>query len=120
AEALDRVRPSLADVLARVPAASARECDPEEGACRSRRLEREREPQEGVIAAGTADGESVVARPVEVDEEATGDHRGVERSRAVEALLLRDGEEELERPVLHVDVLRDRQRGGDADAVVGP
>src|SRR5207342_725275 len=106
AEALDRVRPSPADVLARVPAASARECDPEEGASRSRRLEPERQPQEGVMAAGTADGESVVARPVEVDEEATGDHRGVERSRAVEALLLGHGEEELERSVLYVGVLR--------------
>ena len=44
---------------------------------------------------------------------------GVERLRAVEPLLLRDGEEELERPVLDLRVVGHGHRRRDADPVVG-
>src|SRR6478672_8253724 len=78
----------------------------------------QREPDMRVVASGGPDRERAVARPVEVDEQPPRHECGVDRLGAVEALLLRDGEEELERAVLDGRVVRDSQRRGHADAVV--
>jgi hypothetical protein len=67
---------------------------------------------------GAPDRERAVARPVEVESNRARDERRVERLGAVEALLLRDREEELERPVLDGRVVDDGLREGDADPVV--
>ena len=72
-----------------------------------------------MVAPGAPDRQRVVARPVEIDQHAARDERRVERLRAVEALLLGDREEELERPVLDRGVVRDGHGRRDADAVVG-
>ena len=108
------------DVAARVPAPRAVERDREpdvhpSGSARARA----RRASERVSAAGAADRQRLVARAVEVEENAAVHERGIERLRAVEPLLLGDGEEELERAVLDPGVLGDGHRRGHADPVVG-
>ena len=71
-----------------------------------------------MIASRAPDRQRLVARPVEIDEHPAGDERRVECLRSVEALLLGDREEQLERPVQDRVVVRDGHRRRDADPVV--
>ena len=72
-----------------------------------------------MVASRAPDGQRLVARPVEIDEHPARDERRVECLRSVEALLLGDREEQLERPVLDRVIVRDGHRRRDTDPVVG-
>ena len=71
-----------------------------------------------MVASRAPDGQCLVARPVEIDEHPARDERRVECLRSVEALLLGDREEQLERPVQDRVVVRDGHRRRDPDPVV--
>ena len=71
-----------------------------------------------MIASRAPDGQRLVARPVEIDEHPARDERRVECLRSVEALLLGDREEQLERPVQDRVIVRDGHRRRDPDPVV--
>ena len=112
-------RPSC-DVAARVPATCAGELDAHTRVIRRHGSAGSGKPEEGVVAAGASHRQRVVARPVEVDEDAARHEQGVERLRTVQPLLLGHREQELERAVRDLGVVDDGHRRRDADAVVRP
>jgi len=71
-----------------------------------------------VPAPGASDGDRLVARSVQVEKQSSGDERRVEVLGSVEPLLLGHREEQLERAVRDLGVVRDGQRSRDPDAVV--
>ena len=72
-----------------------------------------------IRAPRTSDREATVFLAVEVDQDRPGQERPVERVRALEADLLGDRHQELERAVLELLVLGESHHGRDRDAVVG-
>ena len=119
AERLDRVHAARGDVAARVTALRARQLDPQHDVIRRSGLTGRagaagacgRFPRSPTVSAS-----SLV--PSRLTSSRPDDERRVERLRAVEALLLGDREEELERSVLDRVVVRDGHRRRDADPVV--
>ena len=71
-----------------------------------------------MVASRAPDGQRLVARPVEIDEHPARDERHVECLCSIEALLLGDREEQLERPVQDRVIVRDSHRRRDPDPVV--
>ena len=83
-----------------------------------------RRPLDGEIGfhacrTGTADIDRVIFLGVEVDQQPAFHDRGVEGAGAVEACLLVEGEEQLQRTMLHRRIHRRRHRRSDPQPVVG-
>ena len=118
-EDLDRVRAAGRDVAAGVPAAAAAHRDAERDVAGPGRLARPVQAQDRVDAARAADRERRVLLAVEVEQHAAADQLRFELGGAGHADLLRDGHQQLERPVRSALVLGEREHRRDRDAVVG-